>query len=125
MKPLNRSELEIMKHLWKLEQGFMKDIVDEFAEPRPAYTTIATLVGRMVKKEYIGFEKFGRDKRYFPLLKKNAYFKSQLKEMIGNFFNDSPSQFASFFSKNADFTMEELEKLQSMVQEKINQKKEQ
>lgn len=124
-KQLNKTELQIMKYLWKIDSGFMKDIVAEFPEPKPAYTTIATLVGRMVEKKYIGFEKLGRDKRYFSLLQKNAYFKTQVKEMVVQFFNNSSSQFASFFAKNSDFSLEELEELQELVQQKINQKKNQ
>lgn len=114
-----------MKYLWKIEKGFMKDIVVEFPEPKPAYTTIATLVSRMVNKEYVGFEKLGRDKLYFPLLQKNTYFKTQMKEVVTDFFNNSSSQFASFFTKNADFSLEELEELEKMIQKKINQKKNQ
>lgn len=122
-KSLTKAELQIMKSLWKIERGFMKDIVEEFPKPRPAYTTISTLVGRMVDKKHIGFEKFGRDKRYFPLLKKNTYFKTQVREMVSGFFNDSASQFASFFTKNTDLSLEELEELQEILQEKINKKK--
>lgn len=124
-KQLNKTELQIMKFLWKIENGFMKDIVAEFPEPKPAYTTIATLVGRMVDKKYIRFEKLGRDKRYFPNLQKNAYFKAQVKEMVNQFFNNSSSQFASFFTKNSDFSLEELEELQKLLKKKIDQKKKQ
>lgn len=122
-KQLNKTELQVMKYLWILNKGFMKDIVDLFPEPKPAYTTISTLLGRMCDKNYIGFNRLGRDKEYYPILKKNDYFTAQLKTMITHFFNDSKSQFASFFTKNADFTMEELEELQAMVKQKIDQKK--
>lgn len=112
-----------MKYLWRIQKGFLKDIVEQFPEPRPAYTTISTLVGRMVDKNYIGFEKLGRDKQYFPVLQKNAYFSAQVKDMVSQFFNNSASQFASFFARDADFTMEELEELQELVKKKISQKK--
>jgi len=101
----------------------MKDVVEQFPEPRPAYTTISTLLKRMCDKEYIGFTKLGRDKQYFPILKKNDYFSTQVNGMIRHFFNDSKSQFASFFTKNADLSMQELEELQDLLQQKINQKK--
>lgn len=123
IKQLNKSELQIMKYLWILKKGFMKDIVEQFPEPRPAYTTISTLLKRMCDKDYIGFERLGRDKQYFPILKKNDYFKTQVNGMIQHFFNDSKSQFASFFTKNADLSMEELRELQELLQEKMNQKK--
>ncbi len=123
IKYLNKSELQLMKFLWKIETGFMKDIVAEYPEPGPAYTTISTLLGRMVDKGYIGFEKLGRDKNYYPVLQKNEYFTGHVKEMVSNFFNNSSSQFASFFAKNADFTVEEMEELQELLDKKIIQKK--
>ncbi len=123
MKQLNKTEIQIMKYLWRIEKGFMKDIVAQFPEPAPAYTTISTLVGRMVNKGYIGFEKLGRDKLYYPVLQKNTYFSGQVKEMVSNFFNNSASQFASFFTRNTDLSLEELEELEALVQKKISQKK--
>lgn len=123
IKQLNKSELQIMKYLWILEKGFMKDIVEKFPEPRPAYTTISTLLKRMIDKKYIGFERLGRDKQYYPILKKNDYFARQMNGMIQHFFNDSKAQFASFFTKNADLSMEELQELQALLNDKINKKK--
>lgn len=123
IKQLNKTELQIMKYLWILKKGFMKDIVEQFPEPKPAYTTISTLLKRMCDKDYISFERLGRDKQYYPVLKKNDYFSKQVNGMITHFFNDSKSQFASFFTKNADLSIHELEALQELLQEKINNKK--
>ena len=123
IKQLNKSELQIMRCLWILDKGFMKDIVEKFPEPKPAYTTISTLLKRMVDKKYIGFERLGRDKVYFPILKKNDYFTKQVNGMIQHFFNDSKAQFASFFTKNADLSISELEELQHILQDRINNKK--
>jgi len=123
IKQLNKSELQIMKYLWTLENGFMKDIVEKFPEPRPAYTTISTLLKRMVDKDYIGFERLGRDKQYYPILKKNEYFSRQVNGMIQHFFNDSKAQFASFFTKNADLSIQELQELQELLKQKIENKK--
>jgi BlaI family penicillinase repressor len=123
IKQLNKTELQIMKYLWMLDKGFMKDIVGKFPEPKPAYTTISTLLKRMIDKNYIGFERLGRDKEYYPILKKNDYFTKQVNGMIQHFFNDSKAQFASFFTKNADLSMEELQELQELLKEKIAKKK--
>ncbi|SFU65043.1 Predicted transcriptional regulator [Pustulibacterium marinum] len=123
IKQLNKSELQIMKYLWKLEKGFMKDIVSEFPEPKPAYTTISTLLSRMCKKGYVDFEKLGRDKLYYPVLEKESYFSGQVKSMISNFFDNSASQFASFFTKDKNMSIEELEEIEKLVQKSIQQKK--
>lgn len=123
IKQLNKTELQIMKYLWILDKGFMKDIVEKYPEPKPAYTTISTLLKRMIDKQYIGFERLGRDKEYYPILKKNDYFSKQVNGMIQHFFNDSKAQFASFFTKNADLSMEELQELQALLKQKIDKKK--
>lgn len=123
IKQLNKTELQIMKYLWDIEKGFMKEIVEQFPEPKPAYTTISTLVGRMCDKNYIGYKRLGRDKEYYPILRKNDYFSNQVKGMVTHFFNNSASQFASFFTKNNDFSIEELEELQELVKKQITQKR--
>ncbi|MDH7914137.1 BlaI/MecI/CopY family transcriptional regulator [Winogradskyella sp. SYSU M77433] len=123
IKQLNKSELQIMKYLWNLKKGFMKDIVEQFPEPKPAYTTISTLLSRMCNKNYIGFERLGRDKQYYPILRKSDYFSKQVNGMIQHFFNDSKAQFASFFTKNADLSVQELEELQDLLKQKIEEKK--
>ena len=123
IRQLNKTELQIMKYLWKIEKGFMKDIVEQFPEPKPAYTTISTLLTRMCSKKYIGFNKFGRDKQYFPILKKNDYFGGQVRGTIKHFFNDSAAQFASFFTKNSELSLEQLEELEQLIKNQISQRK--
>ncbi|MCI5056080.1 MAG: BlaI/MecI/CopY family transcriptional regulator [Flavobacteriales bacterium] len=123
MKSLNDSELQIMEYLWKLKKAFLKEIVDQFPDPKPAYTTISTLVKRMCDKEYIGFKKYGRDKHYFPILEKKNYFSSKLKTMVNDFFNNSNTQFASFFTKNSNMSLNELEELQKLINQEILKKK--
>ena len=122
MKRLNTTELQIMKYLWKHDRGFMKDIVAQFPSSGPAYTTVATLVARMTDKGYIGFEKHGRDKEYYPKISRNSYFSGQVKDMVSHFFNDSTSQFASFFTRNSDLSIEEMEELQELLQRRIEEK---
>lgn len=122
IQQLNKTELQIMGYLWKIEKGFMKDIVNQFPDPKPAYTTISTQIDRMCTKKYIGYEKMGRDKQYFPILKKREYFAKYFKNLTTHFFNNSATQFASFFTKNADLSIEELEELQELVKAQIDKK---
>jgi len=100
----------------------MKDVVEQFPEPRPAYTTISTLLKRMCDKKYIGFEKLGRDKQYFPILKKKEYFSNQVNGMIQHFFNNSKVQFASFFANNTDLSDDEINELRQVLQKQIDKR---
>ena len=119
---LSKSEEELMNHLWKLEKGFMKDLLDEYNEPKPATTTIATLLKRMTDKGFINYKLYGKSREYYPLVKKKDYFSKHVNGLIKNFFNDSASQFASFFTKETNLTKKELEDLKSIIDQEIKNK---
>lgn len=112
-----------MKHLWKLEKAFMKDLVEEFPQPRPAYTTIATVLTRMIEKGYVGYKQYGKVREYYPALKKADYFVKHFNSIVKDFFNNSTSQFASFFTSKSDLSLEELEALKKLVETQIQKKK--
>ena len=116
---LSKTEEQLMQHLWKLEKAFMKDLLEEYPEPKPATTTIATLLKRMTDKGFVGFKLFGRSREYFPLVKKSDYFSTHVNGLIKNFFNDNASQFASFFTKETDLSQEELKQLRDLIDDQI------
>lgn len=121
---LTNAEEQVMKFLWKLERAYMKNILDEFPEPRPATTTIATLLKRMTDKGFVGYNQHGSNREYFPLVKKTDYFAKNINLLIKDFFNNSASQFASFFTNETNLSLSELEELKRLVEKKIeNQQK--
>ena len=122
MEDLTKAEEKLMKVLWKLKKAFLKDILDEMPEPKPAKTTVATFLKRMVDKGMVGYHEYGRSREYFPKVSKSAYFSKQVKGLIGNFFNNSKTQFASFFTTETDMTIDELKALQEIIEEEIKKK---
>jgi len=119
---LSKTEEELMNILWKKKKAFMKDLLDAYEEPKPATTTIATLLKRMTDKGFVAYKSFGRSRQYFPLVKKKDYFSKHVNGLIKNFFNNSPTQFASFFTQSTDLTKSELEKLKKMIDLEIKKK---
>ena len=117
------AEEQLMQILWKLEKAFMKDLIDAYPEPKPATTTIATLLKRMQDKGFVDYVQYGRSREYFPLVKKNKYFSKQVNGMIKNFFNDSAAQFASFFTTETDLSQKELEDLKKLIDERLKSQK--
>jgi BlaI family penicillinase repressor len=120
---LTRTEAQVMKHLWKLKKAYMKDILDEYPEPKPKSTTLATLLKRMTDKGFVGFDQRGNNREYYPLVRKEKYFSKHLSNMVKDFFNDSDSQFASFFTRESDMSVKELEDLKAEIEARINKKK--
>lgn len=118
-KELTKAEEQLMQYLWEMRKGFLGDIVERFPEPRPAYTTVSTVIGVLVRKGFIGFNVYGKTREYFPLVSKPAYFRGHLKSIIDNFFNGSNPEFASFFTdEKMDVT--ELEQIKRMIEQKID-----
>ena len=119
---LSKSEEELMNIIWKQQKAFMKDLLDAYPDPKPATTTVATLLKRMIDKGYVAYKSFGRSREYYPLVKKQDYFSKHVKGLIKNFFEDSPSQFASFFTKETNLSKEELESLRTLIDDQIKRK---
>lgn len=119
---LSQTEEELMQYLWKLEKAFMKDLLDEYPKPKPAPTTVATLLKRMTEKGFVDYEQMGRSRQYYPLVKKSDYFSKHVNGLIKKFFNDSASQFASFFTSETNLSEKELEELKTIVEQEIQKK---
>ena len=112
---LTKAEEEVMKHLWKLERAYMKNILDEFTEPKPAATTIATLLKRMTNKGFVGYKQRGSNREYFPVVAKPDYFAKLLNGLIKDFFDNSTTRFASFFITELDLSERELAELRKII----------
>jgi len=119
---LSKAEEQLMKYLWKLEKAFMKDLLESFPDPKPATTTVATLLKRMTDKKFISYTLYGKSREYYPLVKKTDYFSKHVNGLIKNFFNDSASQFASFFTSETDLSTSELEELKKIVDQELLKK---
>lgn len=119
---LSKAEEQLMQVLWKKDRVYMKDLLEGYPEPRPAPTTVATLLKRMQDKGFVDYTQEGRAREYYSLVKRKDYFSKQVNGLIKNFFNDSASQFASFFTKEANLSKEELEDLRKLIDEEIKSK---
>ena len=119
---LSKSEEQLMQHLWRLEKAFMKDLLEAYDEPKPATTTIATLLKRMTGKGFVAYNLYGKSREYYPLVKKKDYFSKHVNGLIKNFFNDSATQFASFFTKETNLSKDELESLKELIDNEIKKK---
>lgn len=119
---LTNAEEQIMKLLWKLDKAFIRDLLNEFPDPKPASTTVLTLLKRMIDKGFVSYKLYGNSREYYPLIRKADYFSDHLNGLIKDFFNNSTAQFASFFTNETDMNQEELKELRDLVDRKISSK---
>ena len=120
---LSKAEEQLMEIIWKHEKAFLKDIIESYPEPKPAGTTVATLLKRMQNKGVIAYHLFGNSRQYYPLVKKEDYFTKHLGDMVKGFFGNSALQFASFFTTTSNLSEKELHELKKIVEQEIKRKK--
>jgi predicted transcriptional regulator len=122
---LSATEENLMQYLWTAEKAFMKDLLEAYPEPKPAVTTIATLLKRMTEKGFVGYKEYGNSREYYPLISKTDYFANHVNGLIKTFFNNSASQFASFFTTETRLSGQELDELKEIIEREIQKKKDQ
>ena len=122
-KELTRAEEEVMQVLWKIGKGFVKDILDEFPEPKPAYNTVSTIIRILVKKGVVRFEAIGNTHKYIPKISKEEFTKIYLNHFVGNYFDNSYKTLVSFFTNEEQLSVQELEEMKHLLEQEIQKKK--
>ena len=115
MKVLTKAEEQIMQVIWNLDKAFLRDIIEEIPEPKPHQNTIATILKILVEKEFVGVHVFGRMHQYYPLVSKESYSESTMKNLVKGYFEGSFSNAVSFMVKENNLSVEDLELLLSQL----------
>ena len=123
MKPLTKAEEQVMQALWKLDQAFLREIVEAMPSPKPHQNTVATLLKILVEKEVVGVEVLGRQHRYYPLVSKTTYSGRTIKQLAKNYFEGSFSNVVSYLVKENNISVAELESLLKQIKKQQNQQK--
>ncbi len=124
MTTLTKAEEKIMKILWDIEKGFIKDILEQYPDPKPPYNSVSTIVRVLVQKEIVGYTAFGNSHQYHPLISKEAYSKGQLSRLVSDYYNNSLKQIVNFFSESKKLNSEELDEAIRMLEELKSKKDE-
>lgn len=122
MKELTKAEDQIMQVLWTLEKGFVKDIIDQLPEPKPAYNTVSTIVRILEKKGFVGYKAFGKTHEYFPLIGKEKYTRFYLNNLVKGYFNGSFQNLVSFFAKENSMDVQDIDQLMKELEHLKNKK---
>lgn len=123
MKELTKAEEQIMQVLWRLEKGFVKDVIDRLPDPKPAYNTVSTIVRILEKKGFVAHNAYGKTHEYYPLVARDDYKKRFLKSFIKRYFGNSFQEMVSFFASDRDITLGEMEEIRELLNEEIEKHK--
>ena len=119
MKQLTKAEEEIMQILWRLNKGFVRDIIEQMPAPKPAYNTVSTIVRILERKGFVGYRSYGKTHEYYPLISKSEYSSYYLKNFLGGYFSGSFKQLVSFFAKDNNLDVKDVEELLKHVKDDL------
>ncbi len=117
MKELTKAEDQVMQILWEMKKGFVKDIIERLPEPKPAYNTISTIVRILESKGFVDHKAYGKTHEYFPVISREKYTKFYLNNMLTGYFNGSFKNLVSFFAKENNLDVNDIEKLLNEVKD--------
>ncbi len=123
MKELTKAEEQIIQILWRLEKGFVKDILEYLPQPKPAYNTVSTIVRILEKKGFVDHKAYGKTHEYYPTISKEEYTRSFMKRFVENYFSDSYKEMVSFFAKEKSMSISELEDMIRTINKEIKKQK--
>jgi BlaI family transcriptional regulator, penicillinase repressor len=123
MRELTRAEEQVMQVLWKIKKGFVKDVLEHFDEPRPAYNTVSTIIRILQDKGFVSHKAYGRTHEYYPLVSKNDYSKTHLNNFVNDYFSSSFEKMVSFFAKEKKISVKEMEEIMKIMELEVKKQK--
>lgn len=117
MEKLTNQEESVMIHIWKLKECVVKDILNEIEDPKPPYTTLASIVRNLEQKGYLNSKKYGNVYVYSPKIKEDDYKKAFMSNVVESYFKNSYKELVSFFVKEEKISQEELAEIIKMIED--------
>jgi predicted transcriptional regulator len=123
MRDLTRAEEQVMQVLWKIKKGFVKEILEHFDDPKPAYNTVSTIVRILQEKGFVTHKAYGRTHEYYPVVTKSEYSKSHLSTFVNDYFSNSFEKMVSFFAKEKRISLHEMEEIMKIMDSEVKKQK--
>ena len=117
MTTLTKAEEQVMQILWDVKEGFVKELLQHFPEPRPAYNTVSTIIRILEKKGFVGHKSFGKSHQYYPLVSREQYRNERFSYLMKDYFNNSMKQVLSQFGNSGSFDLKEADEIIKMMEE--------
>lgn len=121
IKDLTKAEEQIMQVLWDLGRGFVKDVLKQLPEPKPAYNTVSTIIRILETKGFVSHQAFGKSHRYFPIISKEEYKSFATEKLLNGYFSNSVENMFSFFVKEKKLNLKEADEILKLI-EKLKKK---
>jgi len=120
IKELTRAEEQVIQVLWTLEKAFVKEIIDELPEPKPAYNTVSTIIRILETKGFVAHEAFGKSHQYYAIVSREDYKSFATGKLLSNYFDNSVERMFSFFVKEEKIDLKEADEIMKLMEKLKN-----
>jgi BlaI family penicillinase repressor len=121
IKELTRAEEQLMQVLWQLRKGFVKEVMEQLPEPKPAYNTVSTIIRILETKGFVGHIAFGKSHEYYPLISKDEYQNFATDKLMSGYFDNSVKHMFSYFVKKEKIDLKEADEIMKLIEKLKNQ----
>ncbi len=112
------SELEIMKVLWEDSPQTLPEIVKNVQAANSwEAVTIKTMLGRLVKKNFVRQSGSRRSYLYEPLISQAAALKSAGRQFMDKMFDGAPAAMISFFIRSGELSSTDIQEISRLIEE--------
>ncbi len=115
---LTKREEDVMKILWNERKGFVRDLLSKHPDPKPHYNTFSTIIRGLEEKGFVSHKPYGNTHEYFPVISREEYRKTYVKNVVSDYFESSYKNMVSFFLKEEKLNVEELKELIDLIEKK-------
>ena len=116
MKKLTRKEEEIMNHFWDKGAMFVRELLDLYAEPKPHFNTLSTMVRTLEANGYVSHKAYGNSYQYYPIVSRENYAGSSFKGIVSSYFNNSYLNAVSALVKEEKISLDDLKDLINQIE---------
>jgi BlaI family transcriptional regulator, penicillinase repressor len=122
IKELTNAEEEVMQILWRLKKAFVKEILEKFDDPKPAYSTVSTIIRILFEKGFVNYKAYGRTYQYFPVISKDEYRKARISIFVRDYFSNSYQKMVSFLVREDSITVKEMDEVTEVLRKEEKEK---
>lgn len=116
MEKLTTQEEEAMQAVWQCGAGSVKDFLDQIAEPKPPYTTLASTIKNLERKNFLNSKKVGNTYQYVSVIKEEEYKKRFMNGFVSDYFKDSYKDLVTFFANEKKISAKDLKEIIDLIE---------
>lgn len=113
---ISQAEFDVLDALWQGHPASANDIVERLNQQKDWHEkTVKTLLGRLVKKGVISFQKEQRRYLYTPLIERETYRVKESESLISRLFGGKLSPLVAGFADRNKLSQDDVDELKKLI----------